>query len=61
MQPNERLWSAQEVADYLGVPLRSLYDWRLRGYGPPSKKVGRYLRYDPAALRRWVDALDEAA
>jgi DNA-binding transcriptional MerR regulator len=51
----------QEVADFLGVPPRSLYDWRLRGYGPPSKKIGRYLRYDPAALRRWLDSLDEAA
>ena len=30
----DRLWSVQDVADYLGIPPRTLYNWRCRGIGP---------------------------
>lgn len=53
-----RLWTAEDVSDYLGIPVKTLYQWRWRGEGPPARKIGRHLRYDPAALQRW---LDEAA
>ena len=52
----ERLWSVEDVSDYLGVPVKTLYQWKWRGEGPPVKKIGRHLRYDPAKLRAWVDA-----
>lgn len=50
----DRLWSVEEVSIYLGVPVKTLYQWKWRGAGPPVRKIGRYLRYDPAAVKRWV-------
>ena len=55
----ERLWTVDDVSAYLGVPVRTLYQWRWRRQGPPVKKIGRHLRYDPRAVRAW--ATDEAA
>ncbi len=49
----ERLWTVEDVSRYLGVPVKTLYQWKWRGEGPPAGKVGRHLRYDPAAVRSW--------
>lgn len=51
----ERLWSAIDVAAFLGVPIGTLYQWRHRGTGPRAGRVGRHLRYDPADVRAWFD------
>ena len=61
MRINEPLWSVEETAAFFAVSVRTLYDWRARGYGPPARKVGRWLRYDPGDVRRWLASLDEAA
>lgn len=45
-----------EVATWLGIPLRTLYAWRHRGGGPPATRVGRHLRYDPARVQQWLEA-----
>ncbi|GIG03241.1 helix-turn-helix domain-containing protein [Catellatospora citrea] len=48
-----RLWTVEDVSTYLGVPVETLYTWRKRRYGPPAARVGKYLRYDPDAVRAW--------
>ena len=48
------LWSIEETSAYLRIPAGTLYQWRHRRMGPPAFKVGRHLRYDPAAVRAWV-------
>ncbi len=53
-----RLWTVQDVAEYLGVPVKTLYQWRGQGYGPPSRRVGRYLRYKPEDVAAWFEAID---
>ncbi|WP_433034146.1 helix-turn-helix transcriptional regulator [Actinomycetospora sp. CA-053990] len=55
----ERLWGAEDVASFLCVPLRTIYQWRYTKYGPRGRRVGRYLRYDPAEVRAWFDGLDD--
>jgi excisionase family DNA binding protein len=50
------LWTVDEVSVYLGVPVKTLYQWKWRGEGPPVRKIGRHLRYDPAAVRAWATA-----
>lgn len=52
----DKLMSADELSDYLGIPIATLYQWRHKGTGPPAFRVGRHLRYDPAAVRSWLDA-----
>jgi excisionase family DNA binding protein len=50
----DRLWTTQEVAAFLGVPVPTLHRWRYLGEGPEAFKVGRHLRWDPEAVRRWL-------
>ena len=51
----DRLWTAQDVADYLTVPLATQYQWRYLGTGPTAYRVGRHLRYEPAAVQACLD------
>ena len=51
----ERLLSADEVAEFLGIPVSTLYQWRHRGCGPDAYRVGRHLRYDAAIVRSWLE------
>ncbi|GAA0980755.1 helix-turn-helix domain-containing protein [Nocardiopsis tropica] len=48
------LWSVKDAAAYLRVPAKTLYEWRYKGDGPPSYRVGRYVRYVPAEVHAWV-------
>lgn len=57
----EKLRSVDEVADYLGIPVNTLYQWRHKGTGPAAFRVGRFLRYDPAAVRSWLADHSEPA
>jgi excisionase family DNA binding protein len=54
VSPLDRLWGVEEVSAYLGVPIKTLYQWKWRGDGPPVRKIGRHLRYDPAAVKNWA-------
>ena len=49
MERHDRLVDVEELVDYLGVPVATLYQWRYRSEGPPGFRVGRHLRY------RWID------
>ncbi|NYI94663.1 excisionase family DNA binding protein [Streptomonospora nanhaiensis] len=50
----QQLWSVKETARFLGVPAKTLYEWRYKGDGPPSHRIGRHLRYVPAEVHAWV-------
>ncbi|MDT5273250.1 MAG: hypothetical protein QOG95_182 [Mycobacterium sp.] len=53
------LWGVHDVAKYLGVPIKTLYQWRQQNYGPKGRRVGRYLRYDPREVIEWFTRLDD--
>lgn len=50
----------KEVAERLGKPVATLRQWRHRGYGPPSMKVGGSVRYPLDELDAWLAALPVA-
>lgn len=52
---DDRLWSVERTADYLGVPVGTIYQWRSRRKGPRGFRVGRFVRFDPAEVRRWLE------
>ncbi|WP_405146363.1 helix-turn-helix domain-containing protein [Sphaerisporangium sp. NBC_01403] len=54
MKTLDRLWTVNEVAAYLGVPVGTLYQWRCRRIGPPGRRIGKHLRYLPEDVRAWV-------
>jgi excisionase family DNA binding protein len=55
----DRLWTVDDVAEYLQVPVKTLYQWRTQGRGPRGRRVGRYLRYRPEDVLAWFDALTD--
>lgn len=56
----DRYLAPSEVAEILGVPVETIYQWRYKRTGPPGFRVGRHLRFDPHALRRWVEEQEES-
>ena len=50
-----RLLWADEVAGLLGVPVKTLYQWRYKGIGPAGVRVGRHLRYRAVDVEAWVE------
>ena len=53
----EKLWTVEELAEFVGVPVSTLYHWRVEGKGPKAFKVGRYLRYREDDIEHWLDGL----
>ena len=56
----EPLLSIEQLSDYLGVPVKTLYDWRVAGRGPCAIHVGRQLRYFLSDVRDWLADQREA-
>ncbi|MEU7283379.1 helix-turn-helix domain-containing protein [Streptomyces sp. NPDC045431] len=60
----DRYLTPDDIAWLFKVPLETVYHWRKQRVGPPGFRVGRYVRYDPAAVNAWVahqSELDTAA
>ncbi|MFF0211271.1 helix-turn-helix transcriptional regulator [Streptomyces althioticus] len=61
----DRYLTPEDLVTRFSLPsVETVYQWRRKRIGPPGFRVGRYLRYDPAAVRAWVTdqgALDDAA
>ena len=55
----DRLWSVEEVSYYLGVPVSTLYSWRVQRRGPACRRIGRFLRYRPEDVEAWYSALGD--
>ena len=50
-----KLWTIQDLADYLDVPVNTLYQWRTKGYGPEGRRIGKYVRYRAQDVETWVE------
>lgn len=48
------LLTSQEVADLLGVPLRTVQDWRRLRRGPKFARIGRHARYTAADVAAFI-------
>jgi excisionase family DNA binding protein len=48
------LSSVRELAEYLGVPLATVYRWNYLGTGPQRLVIGRHVRYRRADVERWL-------
>lgn len=57
----EPLLSTEELADYLGVPVKTIYEWRTGGHGPCAVRVGRHLKFAVSDVQAWVAQQREAS
>ena len=55
MTNKQNLISAEQAADYLGVSIRTMANWRSRGFpNLPYCKIGRCIRYRLADLDAYI-------
>lgn len=47
--------SPEEIADELGIPVGTVYQWRYKGTGPPGYKIGRHVRYRRSDVDAWLE------
>jgi excisionase family DNA binding protein len=51
----DALLSPQQLADYLGVPVATVYRWRYESTGPRGIKVGKHVRYRRRDVEAWLE------
>ena len=54
LMTTQRLLAAPEIAEYLGVPVSTIYKWTHEGF-IPHVKIGRLVRFRNADVERWVE------
>ena len=52
----EPLLSVAELAEYLGVPVSTVYDWRSNGTGPVGHRFGKHVKFAVSDVRAWVES-----
>jgi predicted DNA-binding transcriptional regulator AlpA len=51
----DRYLTPEDLVTMFGLPsVETVYAWRRKRIGPPGFRVGKHLRFDPAAVRTWV-------
>ena len=61
MSELDQLLTPQDLAEYLDVPLNTLYRWRHRGRGPAAFRVGKHIRYRRNDVEQWIQLQLQAA
>jgi excisionase family DNA binding protein len=56
----EPLMDVGELASYLGLPVSTVYDWRVHGKGPVAYRFGKHLKFAVSDVRAWVAEQREA-
>ncbi len=57
----EPLLSITQLAEYLDVPVTTIYDWRTDGKGPCAIKVGGRVRFALSDVQAWLRRQRETA
>ncbi|MFJ6460005.1 helix-turn-helix transcriptional regulator [Streptomyces sp. NPDC091387] len=51
----DRYLTPEDLVAMFSLPsVETVYAWRRKKLGPPAVRIGKYLRYDPAAVHAWV-------
>ncbi|MBC7592677.1 MAG: helix-turn-helix domain-containing protein [Kineosporiaceae bacterium] len=43
-----------ELANYLGIPVSTVYDWRVNGKGPTAYGFGKHLKFAISDVLSWM-------
>ncbi|MHB1209201.1 MAG: helix-turn-helix transcriptional regulator [Acidimicrobiales bacterium] len=55
MRSDEHLYTPEQLAEKLGIPLATIYRWNYLGTGPLPLHVGRHVRYRPNDVDSWLE------
>ena len=51
----DRYLTPEDLTVMFSLPsVETVYAWRRKRIGPPCFRIGKHLRFDPAAVREWV-------
>lgn len=50
----EQALTVDEAAKACQVPVATMAQWRRKNIGPPWYKSGKYVRYRPTAIEKWM-------
>lgn len=50
----EPLLTIGELAEYLDVPIATIYDWRVDGKGPCAVRIGRRVKFTISDVNAWI-------
>jgi excisionase family DNA binding protein len=56
-ETNEPLLDLDWLSEFIDIPPRTIYNWRLHGEGPPAYRVGRHLRFRKSDVERWLSTV----
>lgn len=51
-------WTVRDLSNYLQIPASTIYWWLSREDGPPAIRVGKHVRFEPDAVKKWIQARD---
>ena len=57
---DEHLMTTEQVADFLSVPVSTLYAWRYRRTAPRAIRVGKHTRYRRTDVEAWLVEHEDA-
>lgn len=46
--------TVHELAEELGVPVNTVYQWRSRGTGPRGGRFGKHVRFRRSDVDKWI-------
>lgn len=50
----DRYLTPEDLVTMFSLPsVETVYQWRRKRIGPPGFRVGRYIRFNPAAVKAW--------
>ncbi|MCX4664710.1 helix-turn-helix domain-containing protein [Streptomyces uncialis] len=53
----DRYLTPDDLVTMFSLPsVETVYAWRRKGIGPPGFRVGKYIRFNPAAVAAWEAA-----
>jgi excisionase family DNA binding protein len=52
--------SLPEAADYLGLNVQTMYQWRSKGIGPAGVLIGNRVKYRQETLDAWIAEREQA-
>lgn len=59
MQERNRIFTTEELSEYIGIAVHTLALYRLYGSGPKYLKLGRVIRYKLGDVLDWIDQKTE--
>ncbi|MDQ3659586.1 MAG: helix-turn-helix domain-containing protein [Actinomycetota bacterium] len=54
MDAKQRLWTTNDLAQHLRVPVATIHRWRYQGTAPRALRIGKHLRYRPEDIAAWL-------